>query len=213
MKLQLYFLRHGQTTHSRDEKFCGCGTEAQLTNDGLEMAHCFGNKYASRDWTKIFCSPQIRAQKTAEPLCLSLGVKPDIREGLREINYGKWEDRTLVDVRAEYGNYYDTWVDNPSAVHPPDGETADEIAARALSVIEEIKTRYASGNFLLVSHKATIRITLCALLGIDLARFRQRIYCPVASLSHIELTSSGAMLKSLGDVSHLDVRLQELPGS
>jgi broad specificity phosphatase PhoE len=48
------------------------------------------------------------------------------------------------------------------------------IANRAMPVIEEIKQQYRSGNVLIVSHKATIRIMLCSLLGIDVGRFRYR---------------------------------------
>ena len=37
------------------------------------------------------------------------------------------------------------------------------------------RVKYATGNVLVVSHKATIRIILCELLGIDLGRYRDRI--------------------------------------
>nr|WP_281257073.1 histidine phosphatase family protein [Calothrix elsteri] len=35
-----------------------------------------------------------------------------------------------------------------------------------MQVVEEVKQQYSSGNVLIVSHKATIRIMLCSLLGI-----------------------------------------------
>ena len=55
---------------------------------------------------------------------------------------------------------------------------------RALAVAE-IQEKYPSGNVLIVSHKATIRVILCGLLGIDMGRYRDRIDVPAASLSHI----------------------------
>jgi probable phosphoglycerate mutase len=87
------------------------------------------------------------------------------------------------------------------------------IARRGLQVIEEIKQTYSDGNVLVVSHKATIRIVLCSLLGIDVGRFRYRLACPVASVSVIEFGSFGPLLKSLADVSHLDERLKAQPGT
>jgi broad specificity phosphatase PhoE len=36
-----------------------------------------------------------------------------------------------------------------------------------MPVIAEIQDKYPQGNVLVVSHKATIRIMLCSLLGID----------------------------------------------
>ncbi len=38
MSLMLYFLRHGQTILSREDVFCGSGSDPELTEDGLAMA-------------------------------------------------------------------------------------------------------------------------------------------------------------------------------
>jgi broad specificity phosphatase PhoE len=87
------------------------------------------------------------------------------------------------------------------------------IARRGLGVIEEIKDRCSDGNVLLVSHKATIRIILCGLLGIDVGRFRYRLICPVGSVSIVEFTSQGPLLHALADRSHLSETLRGLPGT
>jgi broad specificity phosphatase PhoE len=80
-------------------------------------------------------------------------------------------------------------------------------------VVEEIKERYTDGNVLIVSHKATIRITLCSLLGIDVGRFRFRLGCPVGSVSVVEFGSHGPLLKVLSDRTHQSERLRNLPGT
>ncbi len=67
-----------------------------------------------------------------------------------------------------------------------DGERAIDIARRSSEVIEEIEKTYQNGNVLIVSHKATIRIMLCSLLGIDVGRYRDRIDMPVAAVSIVE---------------------------
>jgi broad specificity phosphatase PhoE len=65
----------------------------------------------------------------------------------------------------------------------------------------------------MVSHKATIRIILCSLRGIDVGRFRYRLVCPVASVSIVEFTLDGPMLKALADRSHLTEGLRSLRGT
>jgi broad specificity phosphatase PhoE len=50
-------------------------------------------------------------------------------------------------------------------IPPTGGETSVEISSRASLVIAEIQEKYATGDVLVVSHKATIRIILCSLLG------------------------------------------------
>ena len=77
----------------------------------------------------------------------------------------------------------------------------------------ETAQRCPSGHVLIVSHKATIRIMLCGLLGIDVGRFRYRLACPVGSVSHIEFTKEGPLLHALADRTHLTPELRGLPGT
>jgi probable phosphoglycerate mutase len=82
-----------------------------------------------------------------------------------------------------------------------------------LQVVDEIKQHYPTGNVLIVSHKATIRILLCSLLGIDVGRFRYRFGCPVSSMSVVEFGTHGPLLAGLGDRTHLTPELRALPGT
>ena len=87
------------------------------------------------------------------------------------------------------------------------------VARRGLQVIEEIKHGFSEGRVLVVSHKATIRIILCSLLGIDVGRFRYRLGCPVGSVSVVEFSLEGPLLHSLADRTHLSEALRGLPGT
>jgi broad specificity phosphatase PhoE len=198
MTLNLYFLRHGQTASSRGNLFCG-SIDPGLTADGEEMAQVFAKAYATTDWQAIYCSPKERAILTAEPLADALKIKLQMRDGLQEINYGSWEGKDVATVDAEYHDDYLRWLADPGWNAPTGGESAMTIAARALAVIEEISQQYTTGNVLVVSHKATIRILLCSLLGIDAGRFRYRLGMPVCSLSIVEFGTHGPLLKVLAD--------------
>jgi broad specificity phosphatase PhoE len=54
---------------------------------------------------------------------------------------------------------------------------------------------------------------LCALLGIDVGRFRYRLVCPVGSVSIVEFTDEGPLLRALADRSHFSEELKTLPGT
>ena len=212
MSLKLFFLRHGQTECSRNNAFCG-SIDPELTAAGLEMAQAFAAAYRSLPWTAIFASPLGRTVATAQPLCEAIGMKPELRDGLKEINYGKWEGQTVETVSRDYHDDYIRWQADPAWYPPTEGELAVAIASRALQVIEEIKHRFSTGNVLIVSHKATIRIMLCSLLGIDVGRFRYRLGCPVGSVSIVEFGAHGPLVHVLADRTHLDERLRTLPGT
>jgi broad specificity phosphatase PhoE len=211
--MTLYFLRHGQTTLSRDDNFCGSGLDPELTAEGLQMAQAFARYYQSKSWAAIYTSSLRRTMQTAQPLCELLQMKPEARDDLQEIAYGQWEGLSKEIVAEKFKDDYVKWLSDPARNAPTGGELATTVAERGLRVISEIRERFAEGNVLVVSHKATIRILLCSLLGIDVGGFRYRFACPVSSLSTVELTAHGPMLQTLADRSHLDERLKSLPGT
>jgi probable phosphoglycerate mutase len=206
-------LRHGQTAFSRDHVFCGAGLDPELTDAGAEMARQFAAAYRSVSWAAIYCSPMRRTVATAKPLCDAVGMRMELRDGLKEIAYGAWEGKSAGEIERDYGAEYARWLADPARNAPTGGESGEAVARRAMSVLEEIIERRTSGEILVVSHKATIRVVLCSLLGIELARFRDRIACPVGSVSVVEFTVNGPRLETLADRSHLSEQLRALPGS
>jgi probable phosphoglycerate mutase len=212
VSLNLYLLRHGQTAASRANQFCG-SIDPELTDDGKAMAQAFADAYKSHPWQAVYVSPMKRTIATARPLCDTIHAEMQLRDGLKEINYGKWEGKTVEDVSRDFHDDYIRWTADPAWNAPTGGELAITIATRAIRVGEEIRQKHSSGNVLVVSHKATIRIILCHLLGIDVGRFRYRIGCPVGSVSVVEFGSHGPLVKVMADRSHLTEQLRSLPGT
>ncbi|MEM6256138.1 MAG: histidine phosphatase family protein [Cyanobacteria bacterium P01_D01_bin.156] len=212
MGLSLYFLRHGETTHSQTGGFCG-SLDAELTAAGAAMAQAFADAYSSLKWAAVFASPMKRTVATATPLCEAAKVPLQIREGLREVTFGAWEDQSRAYVKDHYHDDYIRWITEPAWNPPTGGETALKAASRVDAVIAEIEDKYKSGNVLVVSHKTTIRILLCSLLGIEVGRYRDRIDMPVASLSVIQFGQYGPMLQRLGDRYHLPQTLRNRVGT
>ena len=159
-------LRHGQTALSRGDVFCGSGLDPELTPDGLEMAQAFAESYRSTSWSAVYTSSLRRSIDSARPICEALKISAQVRPGLNEIGYGKWEGLTKTTVDHDYHDDYLKWLADPAWHAPTGGEVAITVARRSLQVIDEIKQRCEKGNVLVVSHKATIRILLCSLLGL-----------------------------------------------
>ncbi|MFM2314251.1 MAG: hypothetical protein RLZZ04_3527 [Cyanobacteriota bacterium] len=202
MTLNLYFVRHGETLASKTGGFCGT-SDVELTTEGAMMAKDFALAYSKIEWTAVFSSPMIRTMATAKPLCAMIGMEMQLRDGLKEINFGQWEGKTPTEVNQQYHDEYVKWQAEPGWNAPPEGERAIDIARRSSEVIEEIEKTYQTGNVLVVSHKATIRIMLCSLLGIDVGRYRDRLDLPVAAVSMVEFCPQGPKLIKLSDRSHL----------
>ena len=213
MSLRIYFVRHGETTYSQTGGFCGA-IDPELTPEGSQMAEQFAATYAKLPWEAVYVSPMKRTIATAKPLCDAVGMEMQLHDGLREINYGDWEGKTVEEVKKDYEEDYINWLTEPAWNAPTNGgETSVEIASRSSLVIAEIQEKYKSGNVLVVSHKATIRILLCSLLGIDLGRYRYRIGALAASVSIVKFDVRGPLLEVLGDRSYMDENLRNLPGT
>jgi broad specificity phosphatase PhoE len=212
MSLNLYLLRHGETVYSQSGNYCG-ELDPELTTAGLEMANAFAASYGNLPWAAVYVSPMQRTIATATPLCKAAGIEMQLRDGLKEIRYGEWEGKTIEWVKQHHASDYVRWLTEPAWNPPTGGETSVQIASRASLVIAEIEAKYPDGNVLVVSHKATLRIILCSLLGLDLGRYRDRIDMPACALNIVKFADYGPMLVKLGDRSYMPAELQNLPGT
>jgi probable phosphoglycerate mutase len=200
--LTIYLVRHGDTAQAEEGIFCG-DLDPPLTEHGLAQAEKLGKLGAVLGLTALYCSPKQRARQTIAPLARATGLEPTVEPGLREIAYGSWEGRKESEIRASEPEAYAAWHADPALTSPPGGETAFDIAGRALPVLSRVRQRHRTGNVLLVSHKATVRVLVCALLGMPLQRFRTHIACPTASITTFEIGHEGALMIRVADVHHL----------
>ena len=212
MSLIIYFLRHGETTASQTGGYCGT-LDPELTPEGYQMAEDFAAAYKALPWAAVFSSPLRRAVAMAKPLCEAAGIPMQCKEGLREIAYGQWEGKTPEEINRAFHDNYIRWLADPGWNAPTGGERGIAIARRSSLVIEEIEQTCKGGNVLVVSHKATTRIMLCSLLGIDVGRFRDRLDMPVASISIVEMAVNGPLLHRMGDRAHLREHLRQREGT
>jgi broad specificity phosphatase PhoE len=210
--MNLYMVRHGQTAASRENRFSG-SSDPPLTAVGEAMAQAFARVHASLTWDAIYTSPMLRTRQTADALCRLTGVQAIVEEGLKEVDYGEWEGLRQDDVKERWPEAFEYWADDVASRGTPGGETAFQVAARAMRVVEGIRSRHERGNVLLVSHKATLRVITCALLGLDVRLFRERIAYPVGAVTMFVVTKQTAQLTILGDRSYLPEELKNQEGT
>jgi probable phosphoglycerate mutase len=211
--LSLYLVRHGQTDASLANRFCG-RIDPPLNATGLAMADALAARYGLECFVEVTVSPLLRARQTAEPTASVAGLPLTIDEDLVEIAYGEWENLREADVERQDRERFCAWAAHPGRVAPPGGETGADIARRALAAVERIRSRHPDGGkVLVVSHKATLRVLICALMGIDVDLFRGRIAQKVCAVSVIDFKPTGPLLQVLGDTSHLPAELRAGDGT
>ncbi len=204
---RLFLVRHGETDGARERRFCG-ELDVPLNAAGRRMAEELGEFYADHPWAALYASPRQRTRDTVAPLAARTGLEVRIEPGLREIAYGAWEGKLEEELRRSHPLEFEAWLSDPGRNRPPGGESGIEIAERALAAVDRIRAAQPEGDVLCATHKATIRVLVCRLLGIDVALFRRRVAAPPGGLTVFELRDEGPLLLALADCRHLSRGLQ-----
>jgi len=203
---RIYLVRHGATQLTAEARFSGA-EGADLSEEGRWQAAQLGERLREEGLTCAYCSPLSRSAVTARIIADRCGLSLEMRDGLREISHGHWEGLTRGEVEAKFGGEYASWEADPFTFAPERGESGVAVLARSLPVLREIVTSHVGERVLVVSHKATIRLLLSSLLGIDARGYRDRLDQAPACLNVLDFKDPvRARLMLFNDVSHYATR-------
>ena len=198
----VYLIRHGATVLSKEDRFAG-SSDVALSDEGIAQAKLLGKRLASQKISAVYCSDMHRAIHTAEAVAKPHGLTPIQRPGLREIDHGHWEGMVHKEVEVQFAAEYKAWDADPMLTPPPGGESGLAVLARSLPALADIVRDHPDQTIAVVSHKATNRILLCAILGIDPRLYRARISQDTTCLNKIEFRDiNNGRVALLNDISH-----------
>lgn len=199
---RLYLVRHGATPLSTEDRFSGADG-VYLSETGRYQCARLAARLSGEGITAVYASNYARAIESARIICNSLGAVPEIADGLREISHGHWEGMARCEVEERFPDEYASWEEDPFTYAPEGGESGVSVLARALPVIRAIVEQHRGERVLVVSHKATIRIVLSSLLGVDVRGYRDRLDQAPACLNVLDFKDPvRARLMLFNDVSH-----------
>jgi len=202
MTTRLFLIRHGSTVLSAEDRFAG-STDVELSAAGQHQAEALAQRLADDHITVVYASPMRRTVATAAIVGQPHGLAPILRDGLREIDHGRWEGLRRSDVEIQYADEYASWEEDPYIFAPAGGESGISVLARAMPVVREIVLQHTGENVAVVSHKATIRLIISSLLGFDARGYRDRLDQSPACLNVIDFKDAvRARLMLFNDVSH-----------
>jgi probable phosphoglycerate mutase len=204
-------VRHGATVLSAEDRFAGA-TDVELSDEGREQTRRLAERLSHEKIIAVYASPLGRTVETAQILAAPHKLELQKRDGLREINHGRWEGMTRREVEEKYPEEAAEWEKDPYTFAPLGGESGLAVTARALPVLIELVRKHPGENFLLVSHKATIRLLLSSLLGFDPRRYRDNLDQKPAALNIVDFRdATRARLSLFNDTSHYDKAGQAIP--
>jgi probable phosphoglycerate mutase len=149
-------VRHGETEWTKSGQHTGT-TDIPLTDEGRRVARGLGARLRGRDFTAALSSPLGRSLETARLAGFDTDAV-EIRDDLREWDYGDYEGLTTAQIREHWPAWL-LWRDGA-----PGGEDAGAVGARADRVIRELRALH--GDAVLFSHGHFLRVLAARWLGL-----------------------------------------------
>jgi len=153
---ELLLARHGETEWSLNGRHTG-RTDLPLTENGRQLALRLAPRLEGQTFALVLTSPLRRAIETCE--LAGLGARAQIRDDLREWDYGDYEGLTTAEIRRRRPGW-SLWSDGC-----PNGEVAAEVGARADRVIAE--ARAADAGSIAFGHGHMLRALAARWLGLE----------------------------------------------
>ena len=167
--MKIYLVRHGETDWNQAGLLQG-QTDIALNAQGLEQAREAAERLKEVPFELAFCSPLIRAKRTAETIIGDRKITLTADERLRELNFGPWEGvdiRTIKDAASQP-------FTNPGSYIPPEGaESFAQLYKRSGEFVDQVLLPL-EGTYetvLVVAHGGVNRSILNPVLNIPVDDF------------------------------------------
>jgi broad specificity phosphatase PhoE len=203
-------IRHGQSTWNREHRIQG-QLDPPLSDEGRRQAERVGQRIAGRHLAGFYSSDLKRAFETAQAIEAATGLQAEPMAGLREIFLGEWEGLRTDDLAQRFPEAWASWTDEPDWDLVPGGEGAALFETRVAAALDEILSRHAQGDVVVVTHGGVIQIALHRVIGRP-SRGLFPFKIQNASISVIERRDGRMVIGGVNDTSHLDPALVAEPG-
>jgi probable phosphoglycerate mutase len=175
---EIVLIRHGQTEWSASGQHTSY-TDIDLTAQGEKQARGLAALLAGRTFAAVWCSPRLRARRTAALAGLAPSVERTVvDDDLAEWGYGTYEGLTTAQIRAERPDW-SLWTDGC-----PGGEAPDAVATRLDRVLARARALLGGGDVALIGHGHASRVAGARWVGLPVA-LAGRFFLETASISEL----------------------------
>jgi broad specificity phosphatase PhoE len=168
-EIRVLLMRTGETEWEQAGRIAG-SSDVPLSQSGLAAVKDAAGRLRAEGAriSTVICGPDEASQATARELAVAEGAKVKVVEGLGEMNLGLWEGRLAYELEQACPTAYRQWLQDPSAVRAPEGETMDEAQDRILEALCKAvdKARPDHGAIAFVLRPVALGLVRCALGGV-----------------------------------------------
>jgi len=191
---RVWLIRHGETEEKARNR-CYGSLNIRLSEAGRKQIAGVAEYLKTEGLAVVYSSPRSRAVESAEILARAVEVIPD----LAEINFGDFEGLTYDEIALRYPDVYQEWMNTPTRVQFPNGESFAQMRDRVVSAFQLLLAAHQGQTIAIVSHGGVNRILIAwALQMLDSAIFR--LAQPYAAVSLLEFVEGVPSLRHLNAI-------------
>jgi phosphoserine phosphatase len=200
---KILLTRHGHVEGITPERFRG-RAPLELTARGRAEALAVAQRIAGA-WqpSVIYSSPMGRSVATAAAIAKACGLTVEICDDLNDIDYGTWTFKTFDEARAQNPGLFAAWFATPQLVRFPDGESLEELVARAANALRMVLAQHAGQTVVLVGHDSVNRALLLGLLDQPLSAY-WRVAQEPCCLNEIDVDRGTICVRRVNETRHLE---------
>ena len=154
-------MRHGQSEANVRRRLSAAAPGEPLTERGRAQAGQAAARLADRNVARVYCSPLLRAQQTAQVVAEALGAgDPVVVEGVREFELGECEGSEDDGDWARVDAVFDAWLDGDLDAGLPGAETGRDLVRRVGQALEGLADLHRGETVVVVSHGGAMSLAL-----------------------------------------------------
>jgi probable phosphoglycerate mutase len=199
---KLLLIRHGHVDGIAPERFRG-RTDLPLTSRGRAEARAVAERVAS-GWRplKVYTSPLARCVATGEAIATACQAPTEVIGDLVDIDYGAWQSRSCAEIEAGEPKLYTAWRTTPHLVRFPDGDSLQDLAARAANALRLVLARHAGDTVVVVAHDSVNRVLLMQLIDQPLSAYWRLAQTPCC-INEIDVIDGRIQVVRINETHHL----------
>jgi probable phosphoglycerate mutase len=202
VETEVILIRHGETRWNREGRWQG-HADSPLTESGLVQAKALARRLSSMDFSALYSSDLGRAQDTASIIARETGHEILFDSRLRERNVGIFQGLTLLEMKDQFPDVFQRYLNHDSEYVIPEGESMNQRFAINIQCVNELAEKHRGQSVVVVTHGGVLNSMFRYVLKLP-PEANRRYKIKNTSINSFVHGENGWVLQTWGDVSHVN---------
>ncbi|HKJ28482.1 MAG TPA: histidine phosphatase family protein [Anaerolineales bacterium] len=197
----ILLIRHGENEYVKKGRLAGRKEGVHLNDKGRAQAQALADALAKAPIKAVYASPLDRTMETAAPLAAAHKLEVVPRQGLLEVDFGDWQDKTLKQLARR--KLWKVVQNAPAQMTFPGGESFAQAQLRIANELIELAAQHKAKDMIAcVGHSDMIKLAAAYFIGLPLDLFQRLMVMPASVTTLMLSPNHGGRLINLNHVPY-----------